>query len=134
MVYPKDLPVFPNQEAHSNWGSVLYIEACPISQAGLATRVRQQREREAESLRERRIQFDRIGTGTEDLHIVCFKIVDSITESDSFGRSVGGICIWIEPEKDLFATVVLQLDAFATMILQGEIRCRISRPKRQPQR
>src|SRR5262249_51628742 len=77
--------------------------------------VREERKGKRVLLREVRVPLWRVEARPEDGRVQLVEVVDSITESDAFGRSAGGIGPREEVEEHLLPAVVLERNPAAVM-------------------
>src|SRR5262249_3486403 len=83
--------------------------------------VREERKGKRVLLRERRVPLWRVEARPEDGRVQLVEVADSITESDAFGRSAGGIGPRKEVEEHLLPAVVLERNPAAVMRGGGEV-------------
>ena len=115
--------VRPNQVADTLGGPVALVLAGSITQTDLSFCITQQRVGKRLLFCELCIRLHPVGAHSDDLHILCFKVLDSIPESDPFGRSAAGKSFWEPGDNDhLFPSKVLQFICLAVGARQFEIR------------
>lgn len=97
-----------------------------ISQPDLPFRIAKQLEREIEFFRERPVRFFVVKAHAEYLGVFIAVLLDSVTESDAFGRSARRVRFRVEPKYDRAAFEVAQAHVFARVRLHVEIRRLVS--------
>jgi hypothetical protein len=100
--------------------------ACAISQPDLSFRIAKQLEREIELFRKRPVRFFVVKADAKYLGVFIVVLLDSVTESNAFGCSAGGIGFRIEPKYDRAPFEVAQAHVFASVRLHVEIRRLVS--------
>src|SRR3989442_7225029 len=88
--------------------------------------VAEEREGQRELPGEGGVVLRRVEARAEDHRVQRFEVADSITESDAFGRSAGGVGLRVEVEQDLLAAQVGEADGAAVVRGGGELGSGIS--------
>ena len=91
-----------------------------VGQTDAAVGVAQQQIRKVVSGGEGGVLLDAVGADTENLNVLRFVVLDSITESLPLGRSARRVGHRVEPEDDLPAGVIAKLDLRPRMGGDGE--------------
>jgi hypothetical protein len=102
--------------------AILFRFTSAISDADLPLGVTQERVRKEFVIRKLLIRSDIIGAATENLNILPFKIVDSITESLALSRSATGAGTRVKPHHDSLAFIVTQPNRVAFVIENFKVR------------
>jgi len=92
-----------------------------VGQADLVVGIAEEREGEAELLREFRILFGGVEADAEDQRVLRRVLFREVPEPGTFERSAGCVGLRIKPEDDLPAAEVVQTDAVAVVIGRIEI-------------
>jgi hypothetical protein len=104
----EDLSLFVDQVGDSLGVSRLGVIARAVGEAELTAGVAQQREREAELLREGGIGLLIIEARAQDLDLLLREFLGSVPEPFAFDRSAGGVGLGIKPEENFPAAEVPQ--------------------------
>jgi hypothetical protein len=100
--------------------------ACAIGQTDLSFRIAEQFERKIELFRKRPVRLFVVKAHAKYLGVFIAVLLDSVTESDAFGRSAGRVSFRIEPEYDRAPFEVAQAHVFARVRLHVEVRRLVS--------
>ncbi len=80
--------------------------ASSVSLTNFSCRIGQQGKRQLILPGESSVRFHRIPADPQDLGAMCFKLTDSITESNTFGYSARCVCFRVKPKNDCLSFVV----------------------------
>jgi hypothetical protein len=103
------------------------VVAGVIGQANLPFGVAKEREGESELFSEGAVFFFGVKADSEYRGVLIGILLDSITESNTFGRSAGGIGFWIKPEHNGLPAQLAQGNVLARMRARGKVGRVISR-------
>ena len=88
--------------------------------------VAEQSKWEVEFLGKGAVLFDRVKADAEDFGVFVGVLLDSVTESNAFGRSAGRVGFRVKPQHDPAARVIAQADVFARVGFDRKIRRLVS--------
>ena len=99
--------------------------ACPVGHANRPFGVTQQGIRKSLIFCELRICRNPVRTHTQNLYVLCRKVLDSRLESVSLNRSATGTGTRVKPHHNSLSQVIAQLHLCPGMVLHCKIRCNI---------
>ena len=103
------------------------VRACAVRETERPLGIAEQREREVELLRERRVRRFVIEARAEDRDVLVRELLGSVTEPVALDRSTGGVGLRIKPQQDLAAAKIGQPDSLSFMGRDIELRGGIAR-------
>jgi hypothetical protein len=103
-----------------------------VGEADLVVDVAEQRIGEVELGGEAGVLFGSVEADTEDLGVLGCELIVEVPEPGPFERSARCIGLRVEPEDDLLAAQLAQLDAPAVVIRNVEVRREIANLEHEP--